>query len=66
MRFVFRADTPGEAKSILGGWLAWASRSRLPEFTRVAQTVRRKQELIWNTLDAGLSNVWPSHCTSCL
>jgi transposase len=56
MRFVFRTDTPDQAKSILGGWLAWASRSRLPEFTKVAKTVRRMQQPIWNTLDAGLSN----------
>jgi transposase len=56
MRFVFRAKTSDQAKSLLGGWLAWASRSRLPEFTKVAKTVRKMQSLIWNTLEAGLSN----------
>ena len=66
LRYVFRADTEATAKSLLGGWLAWAKRSRIPEFTHVARTVEHFRTLIWNTLEAGgLSNVWASHCTSC-
>ena len=65
LRYVFRAGTVSSAKSLLGGWLAWARRSRIPEFTHVARTVDHFRDLIWNTLDAGgLSNVWASHCAS--
>lgn len=56
LRYVFRAQRISEAKSLLGGWLAWAKRARLPEFTHVARTVEHFRDLIWNTLDAGLSN----------
>jgi transposase len=56
LRYVFRAQRVSEAKSLLGGWLAWAKRSRLPEFAHVAHTVEHFRELIWNTLEAGLSN----------
>jgi transposase len=57
LRYVFRADAVSSAKSLLGGWLAWARRSRIPEFTHVAKTVEHFRTLIWNTLDAGgLSN----------
>lgn len=56
LRYVFRGGSVSTAKSLLGGWLAWAKRCRLPEFTRVAKTVQGFQPLIWNTLDAGLSN----------
>jgi transposase len=57
LRYVFAAATVSEAKSLLGGWLAWAARSRIPEFTSVARTIRKFRDLIWNTLEAGgLSN----------
>ena len=56
VRYVFRADGVSEAKSLLGGWLAWAGRSRIPEFTRLSETIRRFQTLIWHTLESGLSN----------
>jgi transposase len=52
----FRADNESTAKSLLGGWLAWTKRSRLPEFTHVARTVDQFRDLIWNTLETGLSN----------
>jgi transposase len=56
LRYVFRADNESTAKSLLGGWLAWTKRSRLPEFTHVARTVDHFRDLIWNTLETGLSN----------
>lgn len=57
LRHVFSADTVSAAKSLLGGWLAWAGRSRIPEFTRLVKTVRKFRDLIWNTLESGgLSN----------
>ena len=35
---------------------AWASRSRLGEFVKLARTIQRFEQPIWNTLDHGLSN----------
>ncbi|HZO63741.1 MAG TPA: ISL3 family transposase [Kribbellaceae bacterium] len=57
LRYVFRAETTSFAKSLLGGWLAWARRCRIPELTHLAGTIERLRPLIWNTIDAGgLSN----------
>lgn len=55
IRAVFAAK--GEkGKVLLAGWIAWARRSQLPEFVRLASTIKRFQPLIWNTLTHGLSN----------
>lgn len=55
LRAVFAAK--GEkGKQLLAGWLAWARRSRLPEFVTLARTIDRYRTLIRNTLDHGLSN----------
>ena len=43
-------------KALLAGWIAWARRSRLPEFVTLARTIQRFQQLIWNTLRHKLSN----------
>lgn len=56
LRYVFSARTASQAKSLLGGWLAWVKRSRIPEFTAVAASVEKMRDLIWNTLSTGLSN----------
>jgi len=55
---------PNVVKAHLKGWLAWASRSRLPGFVRVARTIRQYLDEIvayirWrltNGLVAGLNN----------
>jgi transposase len=63
LRMVF--ETKGEqGRALLAGWLAWAQRSRLPEFVKLATTIRKYLKLIHNTLDHRLSNACPSHCTS--
>jgi transposase len=55
LRAVFAArGTPGRV--LLAGWLAWAARCRIPEFVKLAKTIRRYLPLIRNTLDHGLSN----------
>ena len=55
LRMVF--ETKGEpGRRLLAGWLAWAQRSRLPEFVQLAKTIKRFLPLIHNTLDHGLSN----------
>ena len=41
---------------LLAGWLAWARRSRLPAFVKLAKTIARYLPPIHNTFDHGLSN----------
>jgi transposase len=52
LREVFRVKGT-RGRQLLAGWLSWASHSRIPEFVALA---RRHRDLIWNTLDHGLSN----------
>jgi transposase len=55
LRTAFQAKgAPGRA--LLAGWLAWAQRCRIPEFVKLARTIKRFLPLIHNTLDHGLSN----------
>jgi transposase len=55
LRMVFQ--TKGEpGRRLLAGWLTWAQRSRLPEFVKLATTIKKYLALIHNTLDHGLSN----------
>jgi transposase len=50
-------ETKGEqGRALLAGWLAWAQRSRLPEFVKLAKTIKKYRKLIRNTLDHELSN----------
>lgn len=55
LREVFRVKGT-EGRQLLAGWLSWASHSRIPEFVALARTIRRYRNLIWSTLDQGLSN----------
>jgi len=55
LREVFRVKG-NEGRQLLAGWLSWASHSRIPEFVTLAGSIRRYRDLIWNTLDHGLSN----------
>lgn len=55
LRAVF-AVKGDEGRQLLAGWLAWAKRSKLPEFVKLAKTIERYKTLIWNTLEHGLSN----------
>jgi transposase len=55
MREVFRVKGR-KGRQLLAGWLSWASHSRIPEFVTLARSIRRYRDLIWNTLDHGLSN----------
>ena len=50
-RLPFRA-----AVALLDHWLAWARRSRLPAFVRLARSIRDHQATIVTTLRFGLSN----------
>jgi transposase len=56
LRAVF-ATKGRRGEQLLAGWIAWARRSRLPEFVALARTIKRFQQLIWNTLHKhGVSN----------
>jgi transposase len=55
LREVFKAK--GErGKALLAGLITWCQRSRIPEFTALARTLKRFRQLIWNTLDHQVSN----------
>jgi transposase len=55
LREVFKVK--GErGKALLAGLISCASHSRIPEFTALAKSLRRFQQLIWNTLDHAVSN----------
>ena len=43
-------------RQLLAGWIAWARRSQLPGFVALAKTLKRFQQLIWNTLIHSMSN----------
>ncbi len=45
-----------EGKQALDRWLAWAARSRIPEFTDLGRKIRRHRPTIHATLDHSLSN----------
>jgi transposase len=40
----------GHGKALLAGMISWAGRARIPEFAKLARTLRRFLPLIWNTL----------------
>ena len=55
LRAVF-ATKGQKGNVLLAGWISWARRSRLGEFVKLARTIQRFQQLIWNTLKHGISN----------
>lgn len=55
LREVFRVKGQ-HGRQLLAGWLSWASHSRITEFVALARSIRRYRDLIYNTLDHGLSN----------
>jgi transposase len=56
LRSVFQEPDPVLAKLTLTDWLAWASRSRLPAFAKLARSIRDHLAAIHDVLDHGLSN----------
>ncbi len=55
LRMIFQAELP-EARALLGGWISWAQRCRIPAFVRLAKTIKRFRDLILNAVEHGLSN----------
>jgi len=55
LRAIYQADA-GEAPRLLDAWLAWASRSKLPPFVKLARTLRQHKAGVLAAIELGLSN----------
>jgi transposase len=56
LRLLYHLDDPALAPAHLDAWLAWASRSRLAPFVRLARTLRAHRDGILAAIRLGLSN----------
>lgn len=56
LRLLYQLEDPAEAPELLAAWLAWASRSRLKPFVKLARTIREHREGILAAIRLGLSN----------
>jgi len=56
LRLLYHLDDPALAPDHLDAWLAWASRSRLRPFVRLARTLREHHDGILAAIRLGLSN----------
>jgi transposase len=56
LRVLYQLDDPALAPEHLDAWLAWASRSKLDPFIKLARTIRRHREGILNAIRLGLNN----------
>jgi transposase len=56
LRLLYRLEDPEVAPAHLKAWLAWASRSRLKPFVRLARTLRARRDGILAAIRLGLSN----------
>ena len=56
LRLLYHLDDPRLAPAHLDAWLAWASRSRLRPFVRLARTLREHRDGILAAIRLGLSN----------
>ena len=55
LRYIYRLPFE-EAKERLDAWLAWASRSRLKPFVKLARTIRKHRAGVLAAIELGLSN----------
>jgi len=56
LRVLYQLEDPSLAPALLDAWLAWASRSRLDPFVKLARTIRRHRAGILAAIRLGLSN----------
>jgi transposase len=56
LRLIYQLDDPRLAPAHLDSWLAWASRSRLEPFVKLARTIRRHREGILAAIRLGQNN----------
>jgi transposase len=55
LRQIFKVRADG-GRGLLAGLIGWCSRSRCPQFVKLGKTLTKYRELIWNTLEHGLTN----------
>ena len=55
LRWLYRIPS-GQAQEHLDAWLAWASRSKLKPFVRLARTIRKHKAGVLSAIELGLSN----------
>ena len=56
LRALYRGVTPEQAEAHLDDWLAWAQRSKLKPFVKLARTIRKHREGVIAAVRLGLSN----------
>ncbi len=56
LRALYQLPDPALAAAHLAAWLAWASRSKLRPFVKLARTIRRYRDGILAAIRLGLSN----------
>ncbi len=56
LRALYHLEDPAMAPAHLAAWLAWASRSKLRPFVKLARTIRRSRDGILAAVRIGLSN----------
>jgi transposase len=56
LRLLYQLEDPTLAPAHLDAWLAWASRSRLRPFVRLARTIRNHRDGVLAAIHLGLSN----------
>ncbi len=56
LRLLYHLPDPTLAPAHLDAWLAWASRSRLKPFVRLARTIRKHKAGVLAAIELGLSN----------
>ena len=55
LRQIYRVKNARQAEQLLDGWLAWARRSRLPSFVKLARTIAAQRDGIMAAVKHGLS-----------
>ena len=56
LRALYQLENPADAPAHLAAWLAWASRSKLKPFIKLARTLRRYRDGILAAIRLGLTN----------
>jgi transposase len=56
LRLLYQLETPALAPAHLDAWLAWASRSKLEAFIKLARTIRAHRDGILAAIRLGLNN----------
>lgn len=56
LRVLYQLEEPGLAPELLDAWLAWASRSKLDPFVKLARAIRRHRQGILAAIRLGLNN----------